>query len=82
MGACCIPIVRRHSSYSFLKPLTALAGGKLHGLVTGFEMVWGKGFRTPKEVRASLPAGKQVVAFQNRNPVHKAHFELLAPRCC
>ncbi|CAE7255009.1 MET3 [Symbiodinium natans] len=53
------------------------AGGKLHGLVTGFEMVWGKGFRTPKEVRASLPAGKQVVAFQNRNPVHKAHFELL-----
>jgi len=53
------------------------AGGKLHGLGAGFETVWGKGFRTPKEVRASLPAGKQVVAFQNRNPVHKAHFELL-----
>merc|ERR1712117_417505 len=37
----------------------------------------GKNFKTPAEVRASLPAGKPVVAFQNRNPVHKAHFELL-----
>merc|ERR1719367_1463557 len=37
----------------------------------------GKAFKTPAEVRASLPAGKPVVAFQNRNPVHKAHFELL-----
>eukprot|EP00931_Biecheleriopsis_adriatica_P036878 TRINITY_DN2118_c0_g1_i7.p1 TRINITY_DN2118_c0_g1~~TRINITY_DN2118_c0_g1_i7.p1 ORF type:complete len:430 (-),score=122.40 TRINITY_DN2118_c0_g1_i7:252-1541(-) len=52
-------------------------GGKLYGLVQGFEPVWGKGFKTPAEVRASLPAGKPVVAFQNRNPVHKAHFELL-----
>jgi len=52
-------------------------GGKVHGLVDNFESVWGKGFRTPMEVRKSLPAGKQVVAFQNRNPVHKAHFELL-----
>merc|ERR1712226_356477 len=42
--------------------------------------VWGtmgNAFKTPAEVRASLPAGKPVVAFQNRNPVHKAHFELL-----
>jgi sulfate adenylyltransferase len=52
-------------------------GGKIHGLVQGFEAVWGAGFKTPAEVRSTLPAGKQVVAFQNRNPVHKAHFELL-----
>merc|ERR1712003_138499 len=41
--------------------------------------VWGgmgKAFKTPAEVRKSLPEGKPVVAFQNRNPVHKAHFEL------
>merc|ERR1719162_2891259 len=47
------------------------------GLVTGFESTWGKGFMTPAEVRATLPQGRPVVAFQNRNPVHKAHFELL-----
>jgi len=52
-------------------------GGKVHGLVKGFESIWGHGFMTPAEVRATLPVGKNVVAFQNRNPVHKAHFELL-----
>jgi len=52
-------------------------GGKVHGLIDNFEHVWGAGFKTPAEVRATLPAGKSVVAFQNRNPVHKAHFELL-----
>merc|ERR1719206_75697 len=52
-------------------------GGTVRGLIDNFEGVWGKGFMTPAEVRATLPAGKQVVAFQNRNPVHKAHFELL-----
>merc|ERR1711971_46896 len=45
--------------------------------INSFEEIWGLGFKTPAEVRASLPVGKQVVAFQNRNPVHKAHFELL-----
>merc|ERR1740121_249586 len=52
-------------------------GGKLHGLQKGFVDVWGQGFKSPEEVRATLPKGKPVVAFQNRNPVHKAHFELL-----
>jgi sulfate adenylyltransferase len=53
-------------------------GGKVHGLVEGFSSVYeGDGFMTPAEVRATLPAGRPVVAFQNRNPVHKAHFELL-----
>merc|ERR1712078_803439 len=53
------------------------AGGSVHGLIQGFDSIWGPGFRTPADVRASLPTGKPVVAFQNRNPVHKAHFELL-----
>jgi len=52
-------------------------GGRVRGLVDSFEGIWGKGFKTPAEVRSTLPTGKQVVAFQNRNPVHKAHFELL-----
>merc|ERR1712023_148192 len=55
-------------------------GGKVHGLMASLNDVWGSmgnAFKTPAEVRKSLPAGKPVVAFQNRNPVHKAHFELL-----
>merc|ERR1712029_1155840 len=55
-------------------------GGKVHGLMDSLNDVWGSmgnAFKTPAEVRKSLPAGKPVVAFQNRNPVHKAHFELL-----
>jgi len=32
--------------------------------------------KTPAEVRETLPAGKDVVAFQCRNPVHRAHYEL------
>ena len=32
--------------------------------------------KTPAEVRAGLPAGEDVVAFQCRNPIHRAHYEL------
>merc|ERR1711967_153695 len=49
-------------------------GGKLHGLSSP---TFPYKVMTPTEVRATLPEGKQVVAFQNRNPIHKAHFELL-----
>jgi len=49
-------------------------GGNLHGLKSPqFKYP----VQTPSEVRETLPAGKQVVAFQNRNPIHRAHFELL-----
>lgn len=31
---------------------------------------------SPAEVRSTLPAGADVVAFQCRNPIHRAHYEL------
>jgi len=53
------------------------AAGEVYGLIENFEGIWGPGFKSPAAVRATLTPGKPVVAFQNRNPVHKAHFELL-----
>lgn len=48
-------------------------GGKIEGLAIP-ERVFP--CATPKEVRSTLPAGEDVVAFQCRNPIHRAHYEL------
>ena len=32
--------------------------------------------KSPIQVRAELPSGKDIVAFQCRNPIHRAHYEL------
>lgn len=48
-------------------------GGKITGLNTPVREFPCK---TPAEVRESLPADVDVVAFQCRNPVHRAHYEL------
>ncbi|MCP9796723.1 sulfate adenylyltransferase [Cyanobium sp. Lug-B] len=48
-------------------------GGSLQGLALP-ERVFP--CSTPVEVRATLPAGQDVVAFQCRNPIHRAHYEL------
>lgn len=48
-------------------------GGKIEGLnlpIRDFNC------RTPKEVRSTLPKDTDVVAFQCRNPIHRAHYEL------
>jgi len=47
------------------------------GSVTGIELPT-RDFlcQTPLQVRESLPANADVVAFQCRNPIHRAHFEL------
>ena len=48
-------------------------GGSLQGLALP-ERVFP--CKTPAEVRAGLPEGEDVVAFQCRNPIHRAHYEL------
>ncbi len=48
-------------------------GGKIHG----FEIpIREFPCKTPREVRSLLPADFDVVAFQCRNPIHRAHYEL------
>ena len=47
------------------------------GKVYGFELpIREFPCKTPKELRASLPSDFDVVAFQCRNPIHRAHYEL------
>jgi sulfate adenylyltransferase len=48
-------------------------GGELNGLELPQRVFPCK---TPAEVRATLPEGESVVAFQCRNPIHRAHYEL------
>ncbi|MEB3271299.1 MAG: sulfate adenylyltransferase [Synechococcus sp.] len=48
-------------------------GGRLQGLELPRRVF---PCRTPAEVRASLPSDEDVVAFQCRNPIHRAHYEL------
>ena len=48
-------------------------GGSLQGLALPERLFPCK---TPAEVRAGLPEGEDVVAFQCRNPIHRAHYEL------
>ncbi|MDM7954391.1 MAG: sulfate adenylyltransferase [Cyanobium sp. CZS 25K] len=48
-------------------------GGRLEGLALPRRVF---PCSTPTEVRATLPPGEDVVAFQCRNPIHRAHYEL------
>ncbi len=48
-------------------------GGKLLGLELPNRIFPCK---TPSQVRSELPSGEDVVAFQCRNPIHRAHYEL------
>ncbi len=49
----------------------------LGGRVYGFELPLREfPCKTPEEVRSTLPSNHDVVAFQCRNPIHRAHYEL------
>lgn len=53
--------------------LNATKGGKIEGLNIPKRVF---PCATPKEVRDTLPQHKDVLAFQCRNPIHRAHYEL------
>jgi len=47
------------------------------GRVYGFELpIREFPCKTPEEVRSTLPSNHDVVAYQCRNPIHRAHYEL------
>ncbi|ABV49866.1 ATP-sulfurylase [Prochlorococcus marinus str. MIT 9215] len=47
------------------------------GRIYGFELpIREFPCKTPEEVRSTLPSNYDVVAFQCRNPIHRAHYEL------
>jgi len=48
-------------------------GGKIEGLDLPTRVFK---CETPSQVREHLPRGKDVLAFQCRNPIHRAHYEL------
>jgi sulfate adenylyltransferase len=48
-------------------------GGKIEGLQLPTRVF---PCATPEEVRSTLPQGVDVLAFQCRNPIHRAHYEL------
>lgn len=48
-------------------------GGKVEGLALPTRVF---PCQSPAEVRAKLPTGVDVLAFQCRNPIHRAHYEL------
>lgn len=52
---------------------THYIGGRIHGFELPKRVFPCK---TPAQVRAELPANTDVVVFQCRNPVHRAHYEL------
>ncbi len=49
------------------------AGGRVEGLALPQRVF---PCATPAQVRATLPEGADVLAFQCRNPIHRAHYEL------
>lgn len=59
--------------------MVAMERGKFYvsGKLTGLNRPERDFFcKTPAETRADLPKGVDVVAFQCRNPIHRAHYEV------